>query len=49
MTNTTSTHTSVDDGFSGVSFEREGLQAMHEVEAGNVATVITEKPFPSGT
>ena len=32
----------VDDGFSGVSFEREGLQAMlHEVEAGNVATVIT--------
>ena len=25
----------VDDGFSGVSFEREGLQAMlHEVEAG---------------
>ena len=39
----------VDDGFSGVSFEREGLQAMlHEVEAGNVATVIT-KTFPSGT
>ena len=33
----------VDDGFSGVSFEREGLQAMlHEVEAGNVATVITK-------
>ena len=32
-----------DDGFSGVSFEREGLQAMlHEVEAGNVATVITK-------
>ena len=41
----------VDDGFSGVSFEREGLQAMlHEVEAGNVATVITkDRPFPSGT
>ena len=33
----------VDDGFSGVSFEREGLQAMlHEVEVGNVATVITK-------
>ena len=33
----------VDDGFSGVSFECEGLQAMlHEVEAGNVATVITK-------
>ena len=33
----------VDDGFSGVSFEREGLQAMlREVEAGNVATVITK-------
>ena len=33
----------VDDGFSGVSFEREGLQAMlHEVEAGNVTTVITK-------
>lgn len=33
----------VDDGFSGVSFEREGLQAMlHEVEAGNVSTVITK-------
>ena len=30
----------VDDGFSGVSFEREGLQAMlQEVEAG--------RPFPS--
>ena len=30
----------VDDGFSGVSFEREGLQSMlREVEAGNVATV----------
>ena len=28
----------VDDGFSGVSFEREGLQAMlQEVEAGRVA------------
>ena len=37
----------VDDGFSGVSFEREGLQAMlQEVEAGRVATVIT-KTFPS--
>ncbi len=34
----------VDDGFSGVSFEREGLQAMlHEVEAGNVETVITKE------
>ena len=33
----------IDDGFSGVSFEREGLQAMlREVEAGNVATVITK-------
>ena len=33
----------VDDGFSGVSFEREGIQAMlREVEAGNVATVITK-------
>lgn len=33
----------VDDGFSGVSFEREGLQAMlKEVECGNVATVITK-------
>ena len=33
----------VDDGFSGVSFERAGLQAMlREVEAGNVATVITK-------
>ena len=33
----------VDDGFSGVSFERDGLQAMlREVEAGNVATVITK-------
>ena len=33
----------VDDGISGVSFEHAGLQAMlHEVEAGNVATVITK-------
>lgn len=34
----------VDDGFSGVDFEkREGLQSMlREVEAGNVATVITK-------
>lgn len=33
----------VDDGFSGVSFDREGLQAMlQEVEAGCVATVITK-------
>ena len=33
----------VDDGFSCVSFEREGLQEMlREVEAGNVATVITK-------
>jgi len=31
----------VDDGFSGVSFEREGLQSMlREVEAGNVKAVI---------
>lgn len=37
------THFFVDDGFSGVSFEREGLQAMlHKIEAGNVATVITK-------
>lgn len=33
----------VDDGFSGVSFDRKGLQEMlHEVEAGHVATVITK-------
>ena len=33
----------IDDGVSGVSFEREGLQAMlREVEAGNVAAVITK-------
>lgn len=33
----------IDDGFSGVSFERKGLQAMlQEVEAGNVSTVITK-------
>lgn len=33
----------VDDGVSGVSFEREGLQAMlREVEAGHVGTVITK-------
>jgi DNA invertase Pin-like site-specific DNA recombinase len=33
----------VDDGFSGVSFEREGLQTMlREVEAGRVGTVITK-------
>jgi len=33
----------IDDGFSGVSFEREGLQAMlKEVEAGRVGTVITK-------
>ena len=33
----------VDDGFSGVSFDREGLQTMlQEVEAGHVATVITK-------
>lgn len=33
----------IDDGISGVSFEREGLQAMiNEVEAGNVSTVITK-------
>lgn len=33
----------VDDGVSGVSFEREGLQEMlREVEAGRVSTVITK-------
>lgn len=33
----------VDDGFSGVSFERAGLQSMlREVEAGRVGTVITK-------
>ena len=33
----------VDDGISGVSFERKGLQEMlDEVERGNVATVITK-------
>ena len=33
----------IDDGFSGVSFEREGLQSMLlEVEAGRVGTVITK-------
>lgn len=33
----------VDDGFSGVSFDREGLQSMlQEVEAGHVSTVITK-------
>ena len=33
----------VDDGFSGVSFEREGLQDMlREVKAGHVSTVITK-------
>jgi len=33
----------VDDGVSGVSFQREGLQQMlAEVEAGNVATVIVK-------
>ena len=33
----------IDDGVSGVKFEREGLQAMlEEVEAGNVSTVITK-------
>ena len=43
----------VDDGFSGVSFEREGLQAMlQEVEAGRVATVTSgdgyyQRPLPS--
>ena len=38
----------VDDGFSGVSFEREGLQAMlQEVKPGRVATVITKDLFPS--
>ena len=33
----------MDDGFSGVSFDREDLQAMlQEVEASHVATVITK-------
>ena len=33
----------VDDGFSGVSFEREGLQAMlAEVEKGNIGTIIVK-------
>ena len=33
----------VDDGVSGVSFEREGLQEMlREVEAGHVSAVITK-------
>lgn len=33
----------VDDGFSGVSFEREGLQSMlRDVEAGLISTVITK-------
>ena len=33
----------IDDGFSGVSFEREGLQSMlREVELGRVGTVITK-------
>ena len=33
----------MDDGFSGVSFDRKGLQEMlQEVEAGHVATVITK-------
>jgi len=33
----------IDDGFSGVSFDREGLQQMlAEVEAGNVSTVIVK-------
>ena len=33
----------VDDGVSGVSFDRDGLQAMlREVEAGHVSTVITK-------
>jgi DNA invertase Pin-like site-specific DNA recombinase len=38
------THFFVDDGFSGVDFDkREGLQSMlREVEAGNVATIITK-------
>lgn len=33
----------VDDGISGVTFEREGLQELlREVEFGNVSTVITK-------
>ena len=39
----------VDDGVSGVSFEREGLQEMlREVEAGHVSTVITNDLFRLG-
>ena len=34
----------IDDGVSGVSFERAGLQEMlKEVEAGHVSTVITKE------
>ena len=41
--NFTNTRFFIDDGVSGVSFERRGLQAMlHEVEAGRVAVVITK-------
>lgn len=33
----------IDDGVSGVSFERKGLQSMlYEVEAGHIGTVITK-------
>lgn len=39
----TNTKFFIDDGVSGVSFDRDGLQSMlHEVESGNVATVITK-------
>ncbi|MCI8668030.1 MAG: recombinase family protein [Lachnospiraceae bacterium] len=41
--NFTNTKFFIDDGFSGVSFERQGLQAMlREVEAGRVSVVITK-------
>ena len=39
----TNTKFFVDDGVSGVTFDRDGFQAMYrEIEAGNVATVITK-------
>ncbi len=40
----------VDDGFSGVSFDREGLQEMlAEVEAGHGGYRDYERPIPLGT
>lgn len=39
----------VDDGVSGVTFDRPGFQAMlAEIEAGNVAVCHHERPFPTG-